>query len=270
VQSSPLTFDHINVMPLTEQYFNYFGNTNDFLVNGLSAQPFGGSVNKTLQTTHPYQINRDYTALLRQPVKLTNAHPFFFYRDVAIVEPGKDFVGVEATKDGVNWTAIAPSYDATKNASWSSAFSAFQNGTEAMFVDHNINLTNKFSVGDTLLFRFRLKSDNTITGWGWSIDDLYIQQRPTSVIDTTEPTVSLYPNPSSGSFLVSVPINKEGDVDISVLDLSGRVMSRIQKRKEPIGMVKQELELGNAPSGIYLVKITTADGNWTKKIKIQQ
>lgn len=270
IQSAPLTIDHINVMPLTEQYFNYFSNPTDFSVTSMSIQSFGGSVNKTMQTTHPYQLNREYTTLLRQPIKITNTHPFFFYRDVAIVEPVKDFVVVEATKDGVNWTPIAPAYDATFNSAWTAAFTSFQNGTEAMFVDHTINLTTKFAVNDTLLFRFRMKSDNTITGWGWSIDDLYIQQKPTAVSEVAEPQVSIYPNPSSGSFSASIVLSSFSDVNFQLIDLSGRTLAQLQKKSQAPGLVTQEFTLNDSPAGIYLLKIVTRDGQWTKKVSVKR
>ena len=35
-----------------------------------------------------------------------------------------------------------------------------------------------FQEGDTVKVRFRLYSDDLTVGWGWGIDDLYIQAEP--------------------------------------------------------------------------------------------
>src|SRR6185295_5809389 len=93
-----------------------------------------------------------------------------------------DYVVAEATKDGLNWTPIANGYNSSVNANWLSAFNASKSGNASMAVTENFDLKTNFHAGDTLLVRFRLFSNNdNTTAWGWSIDNLYIQQAPTEI-----------------------------------------------------------------------------------------
>ncbi len=270
IHSAPYLADHILTKPVGTQYYNYFSGTEDFVVSGFSAQSSGGSVNKSLQSPHPYISNRVNTALLKQPIKITDEHPFFFYRDIALIEPTKDYVVVEATKDGITWSPIAPAYDASSNASWSTAFTSNTTPTEALFVDHDVNLKNKFNAGDTLLFRFKMYSNADITGWGWSVDDLYIQQKPTGLNKESARTLSIYPNPSSGIMNIHYSVRQSSDVAIHIVDQSGKVYHQSIERSVSPGEYQKEIDLTSSPSGLYLVKVSKADGTEVKKVVIRR
>lgn len=76
-------------------------------------------------------------------------------------------------------------------------------------------------------------------------------------------TTNLYPNPFSSNFTVVSGV--EGEVKIDVMDLLGKII--VQTR----GNAKEEinLQMNEAPSGIYLVKIS-ADGNTIVKKIIKE
>ncbi|MBK8292363.1 MAG: hypothetical protein IPK96_16875 [Flammeovirgaceae bacterium] len=78
----------------------------------------------------------------------------------------KDYVIVEGTKDGVTWIPISAGYNASFNPSWLDSYTTNQAGNASQWVDHSIDLSKAFNLGDTLLFRFRLYSDQTGTSWG--------------------------------------------------------------------------------------------------------
>jgi hypothetical protein len=197
---------------------------------------------------------------------------------VAIVEPGairsvftetefKDYVVVEATKDGMNWTPISDGYDASFNNSWLTAFNANQPGNTNIFVDHNIDLTNRFNVNDTLLFRFRLFSDNSVTAWGWAIDDLYIQQKPTGIDDSNKKiaTLETFPNPSNGKFAVSYVLTHSTPVEISIYNISGGSVYNKTWSERNAGEYQEEISLAPV-NGIYLLKLKTKHGLEVKKL----
>ena len=280
VHSSSMAGENMNLKSLQTQYFNYFNSAEDFQLNGFSVQTFGNS-NMSLKSQSNYLVNTESIATLIQPIIVSSDYPFFFYRDIAIVEPGtsgstfgqpqfKDYVVVEATKDGVTWIPIRNGYDASFHSSWLSAYTSSQSGNPSLFIDQNIDLTSRFKVTDTLLFRMRLFSDNAVTAWGWAIDDLYIQQKPTGIADPPGLVVDLqaFPNPSNGSFNVSYTIAEATPVELTVHDLSGRaIFVKSWEMKNP-GKHDEHIQLKNS-SGIYLLKLTTSKGQYVKKIVVR-
>lgn len=263
-----------------QQYFNYFIGDTDFSLNGFSIQPFGSS-NTSLKSQSNYLINTESTAILKQPIILSTDYPFFFYRDIAIVEPGsagstfgqtafKDYAVVEATKDGVTWTNLENGYDASFNNNWLSAYNNAQPGNPGLFIDHNINLTSKFKAGDTLLFRMRLYSDNATTAWGWVMDDLYIQQKPTGVAEDLNSSLNLqvYPNPSNGVFKVSFTLTETSPIQLTVHDLSGHVVYTRSWESRTSGRYDEDVVVLNNTRGMYLLKLKTSKGFRVQKFVI--
>jgi hypothetical protein len=279
IHSATFTGQYLALNAYQKQYFNYFNTGNDFQLVNFTVQPFGNS-NTSMKTMSNYPLNVTHVALLKQPIIVSNDYPFFIYRDVAIVEPGaagtvfgqpafKDYVVVEATKDGMNWTPISDGYDASFNNSWLTAFNANQPGNANIFVDHNIDLTNRFNVNDTLLFRFRLFSDNSVTAWGWAIDDLYIQQKPTGIDESKKMNASLqtFPNPSNGKFAVSYVLTQSTPVEIGIYNLSGGSVYNKTWGERNAGEYIEEISLAPV-NGIYLLKLKTKQGLEVKKLMV--
>ncbi len=268
----------ITLKSYLSSYANYFSDGNDFVMSGFGLASLPQSDHLTLQTTHNYPFNTDLMAFLRQPIIVTSTHPFFFYRDIAIVQPGlasavfgqpefKDYVVVESTKDGFTWVPLKNGYNSSANASWQTTFNNSQSGTLAMEVDEDVNLTNTVAVGDTLLFRFRLSSNNDGTaGWGWSIDDLYIQQVPTGI----EPVVAgfkadVYPNPTKGPLFVNYSLPAPSPVTITLYDISGRSIGFFNLGEQRAGEHDQDITT-ELRSGTYLLRLKTDQGQLVRKV----
>ncbi len=271
--STTVSGENFQLTPYQSQYFNYFQSGSDFSLQSFTVQPFG-NFNTSLQTFHNYPLSTDLLATLLQPIIIKAEHPFFHYRDVAVVEPGaagstfgqpqfKDYVVVEGTKDGVTWIPLTNGYNASFSTSWLNSHNSVQAGKPEQFVDHNIDITNNFSVGDTLLFRFRLFSDNTIASWGWSIDDLYIQQVPTGI----EPIKSLsawnvYPNPTRGEVTLSYTLTQKSSVDVLIFDPTGKIVFKKSVGQQEVGVHEENLSLPSQ-TGTYLIQLQTPA---TKKV----
>lgn len=277
LHSQPASGTYLTLNPYRIQYFNYFTNAADLNLNSFSVQAFG-TANTSLHSFHNYMNNTDHVALLKQPIIISDEHPYLYYRDVALVEPGdpgsvfgqpafKDYVVVEATKDGVNWTPIADGYDASTNDNWLAAYTAGQVGTRAMLVDHNINLTNTLQAEDTVLFRFRLWTNATISNWGWSIDDLYIQQVPTGVEPTVTSHLTIYPNPTTGNVKLTYSLTQATDVNVVVYDLTGRVVTQRKLGNKTPGKHEDELEIKAKP-GQYILQLQTNLGQESLRVVI--
>jgi hypothetical protein len=237
-----------------------------------------------MQSSHPYVANQDVSGTLLAPIIVSSgSNTSISYQDVAIVQPNvtgavfgqpgfNDYVVVEATKDGLSWTPIANGYNASANVGWLAAFNAATNGAPALTVTETVDLKNNFAAGDTLLFRFRLHANSdATTGWGWSVDNLYIQQQPTAVappVNTAE--FSAYPNPTSGKLYLNFTLPAESDVILNAWDIDGRsVMTHYLENQSPGGH-QLELNLGDMQDGIYILRMKTKGGERSVRIVIKK
>ncbi|MBI1766739.1 MAG: T9SS type A sorting domain-containing protein, partial [Bacteroidetes bacterium] len=263
-----------------QKYYDYLISADNFYQDGFSLQSFGQS-NSSLQSQHNYSPNKSATATLLVPIIVSSGVSSFVYDDVTLVQPGasgsvfgqnsfNDYVIAEATKDGLTWKPIANGYNSTSNSNWLSAFNT-KPGDQSLTVTENFDLKNNFKTGDTLLIRFRLYSnaDNTV-GWGWSIDNLYIQQTPAAVEPNSTSELMVYPNPSAGKFTINYFLTMESEVSIKVWDVTGRNISFQNLGTQPVGKNQAELNLEAIPDGIYLARLSTIDGERVVKVFIKK
>jgi hypothetical protein len=132
-------------------------------------------------------------------------------------------------------------------------------------------LKTNFNAGDTLLVRFRLYSNNdSHVGWGWSIDDLYIQQTPTEVESKVDNAAVVYPNPSNGKFKISYSLNHDAEVSLLVWDMTGRQVYVQSAGTQPAGKNEMELNLESMPDGVYLARLKTNDSEHVLKLMVKK
>jgi hypothetical protein len=304
VQCLPKTgFYQVHVSELkapVESYTTDFNLVNtDFSTTDFKMDTPAGFSDGNLHTNHPYQlsnvINQRYSliAQLNTPVILKENGKMTF-DEVVLVEPSEpgvkytnkyfwDFVIVEGSKDGgKNWHPFIDGYDSGVKSEWASKFSSTlksstssASGNKNMFWKNTINLTetNFFSAGDTVLFRFRLASDKSVSGWGWAIDNLSIQGLNTEKDEitaneiTVDPSVTVYPNPfSSNLFIDCSKLTNQTEVVVKIINLTGKTVYRETKYDSEYNP-KLQINLSNIDSGIYIASITDADLNTiTQKI----
>ncbi|NOS94303.1 MAG: T9SS type A sorting domain-containing protein, partial [Cyclobacteriaceae bacterium] len=275
------TAQNLSLKPYAKEYFSFVSNGSDFYLNNFSIQVFGLG-NASLQTPHPYANSSDISANLLVPMIVSNTNSNFYFRDVTLVQPSadgvkfgqaefKDYVVVEATKDGLTWIPLKDGYNSSLNTNWLTAYNASQNGTTSLEINQEINIRNKFAATDTLLFRFRLKSngDNT-NGWGWSIDNIYIQQVPTGVEATPIADASVFPNPSNGKATVRFTLEEKSIVSLAVVDAAGKQMYSLAQQEREKGEHEYELDLTGQENGLYLVQLKTDRGNKTLKLVVRR
>lgn len=264
-----------------QKYYDYMIDLSKFSLNGFNLQPFGES-NSSLQSQHNYAASGTETATLLVPIIVSSGSSSFIYDDVALVQPASsgavfgqrsfnDYVIAEATKDGLNWIPISNGYNSSANADWLSAYNANKSGDISMTKTESFDLKTNFQAGDTLLIRFRLTAngDNTIS-WGWSIDNLYVQQTPTAVEPSGITALTIYPNPSSRKFFVSYSLSQGSDVTMSVWDVMGRKVISEDLGRRPAGKNEAEIDLDGTIDGVYLARVKTADGEKTVKLLIKK
>lgn len=95
------------------------------------------------------------------------------------------------------------------------------------------------------------------TGYGGSANGNIIFNQelasPASVAEGAAATVLVHPNPAANGFATLVIDAPQGGLFIDVLDRSGRVVR--QQRVMGSGLVRERIDLGGVPSGLYLVRL---------------
>lgn len=141
-------------------------------------------------------------------------------------------------------------------------------GHENMFWQQTIHLTEhpEFSAGDTVLFRFRLASDNSVNGWGWAIDNLKIQNITTANHGMAlREDLNVYPNPFTNYVYIDCAnLENQSQVEIRVSDVSGKTVYRETNydiRYNP----KLKIDLSAIQPGVYLTSIVDSHFNTVTK-----
>lgn len=280
--------------PVTKYQNDFNQSTNDFAISDFDIYTEDGFEDGALHSEHSYlspdedNIYWNFSTILKRPVILSE-NGEMTYDEIVLVEPAEplnefgddefwDYVIVEGSKDkGKNWHPFYDGYDASDNRNWESKYNenivgnnSVTTGSPDLFVSRRINLleNGNFSIGDTVLIRFRLYSDPYAHGWGWAIDNLRIQIPVSSPITNLfKGSIHLYPNPFSERINLSVhPKNNIDKLEFEVFNFMGQKIYSTQFFNV-IGNFKEQIEMSFLNPGMYLISIKE-NGNqvYTKKI----
>lgn len=271
------------LFPVVEAQVSYVNDLNeaaandDFIGDDFSVRSVNGFLSRALHSQHSYADDKSHIAQLRVPILVDNEDAMLTYRDVAIVEPGEpgtqfgdaefwDYVIVEATTDGITWQPLLDGYDARADVDWHATYNNNDDGTEALMVEHTINLLDTFAPGEVIFLRFRLFADANSHGWGWAIDDIVIQEREddTGIANEDEADVpgrfalaQNYPNPFNPATTIPFSVPRSGPVTIRVYDVQGRLIATVADGLYPAGSHQVQWKAGSLASGIYYYRLET-------------
>lgn len=262
---------------------NLNNSADDFFTDGLSLTTPSGFADAALHSSHPYENDTESIALLRYPIIVSSDNSTFTYDDVAIIEPGDpgsvygdvefwDYVVVEAF-NGTEWLALAEGYDSRYNSNWLNTFNNVGNGTSEMYVQHSIDLQDFFNPGDTILIRFRMFADQSVTGWGWAIDNIAIQQAISDVEgnDNLPIVYSLeqnFPNPFNPSTIITYSVPKLSDVELKIYSITGELVKVLVDGNFKPGNYEVKFNASQLASGVYFYRLTAGDFVQTKKMML--
>ncbi len=233
---------------------------NDFKIDNIN-----GTVSSLVlnNSDHPYQDNTTYTTVLKKPLIITESNKNFTYEDQAIVEPYTDnltdlnsfydFVQIEASIDMQNWTLL-DKYDSRRFDEW---LVEYNKGTDALFSDNlfksqTINLVEKgFSIGQTIVIRFRLITDPAANSLGWAIKSIEGSVASINEVISNTKLFSLYPTVSNGSFTIFGK-NILGNSTLKLFDVNGKKVST--KNLNFKNTDKHKISV-NLNSGVYFVEL---------------
>jgi hypothetical protein len=80
--------------------------------------------------------------------------------------------------------------------------------------------------------------------------------------------LTLYPNPTTGMVNLSLDLNADGQVNVEVFDISGRM---VYSDSENVigGKINKAIDLSGLDKGVYFVKVKTASTEFNQKLTIQ-
>ena len=86
------------------------------------------------------------------------------------------------------------------------------------------------------------------------------------IAENTTRKLNLYPNPSEGSFFMSIPTGVSGSMDLQVQDITGRVVAM----QNILNGASHEvvLELGHLPNGAYFVVLNTNSQRFIGRVQV--
>lgn len=282
IKSSSSTFYGIEYQECKSSYSNSFDQiTNDFIDenNEFTVSPLNLlSSGMALNSPHPYSEGRAYISNLNVPIILSNneSRSTMEYRDIPMVEAGEpnapfgtvdfyDYVVAEGSTNGIDWIPLLDGYDfnQVKDKAYILGVTIDETPSPKMFVQHHINLLDKFQPNDSLMIRFRLYSDAGATGWGWIIDDVNIQTPPTENRILPKLSNAIYPIPCNDQLIVELKKESSEKVQIAIYDLLGRkVISMTTAYQSRIYINTSQL----VPS-TYILEINSS--GYTERQKIQ-
>ncbi len=257
----------------------FFG---DFQIQDVS-----GFSNPALHSPHPYADQTTYYCYLGTPITV-KAGAYFSYDDVAIIEPGEpgsvygdnnfwDYVTVEASNDGDNWTIIEEPYDCRYDLVWESAYNNGTDGDESLYRNHNISLTNYFTTNTNIYVRFKLYADANTTGWGWAIDNILsnnsVSALENDLVLNKFQLIGNYPNPFNPSTSIVFTLEQKAPVKLEIFNMLGqKVRTLINNQAMQPGTIhevrwnglnQQKQPVG---SGFYIYRLTAGKHSAMKKM----
>ena len=271
----------LNLKSAVTSYTSDFNTPNtDFVGNYFSIDTPSGFSNGAIQSSHPYPNGfgltntSNFCYTLKTPVIINATNPKMLFDEMVIAETVlggvKDYVIVEGSKNqGNTWLPFILPYSSNALGLWQAAYTAKQDGNPSLFNSRLIDLTQKgnFQAGDTVLIRFRLYADKVTNAWGWAIDNLSIQGPVTGIENSPSELFSVYPNPVTSDYLnVIVPTGRSFS-SLTMTDILGRQVLEASLNSQG---KEQKVFVGDLSGGIYFVKVSSDQGQWTKKIIIQR
>ncbi len=104
---------------------------------------------------------------------------------------------------------------------------------------------------------FMVTAHNALPNEG-HINGVSIEETATGIVSTS--VGNPYPNPATASIAFPVTINGEGNVDITVFDITGRAVKTVSSGELESGSHALVWDVTEVPQGVYMARITAPGG----------
>jgi len=276
------------IYPAVEKISENFDDYNSTFFGDMTIHDASGFNSPVYGTNHPYSDGTSYLSYAGNPVTI-KAGSYISYRDVAIVEPGEpgslypdpafyDYVTLEGSNDGDNWTILTQPYDCRYDPAWESAYDNGSGGSQSLLRDHTIDLTSLYALDENVYIRFRLYSDANTNGWGWVIED-FEADNVVSALQTTAGTVNRFelignfPNPFNPNTAILFTLDNSSQVNVRIYNATGQLVRTLCRDKIlPSGQLHQLTWDGknemnqDAATGTYFYRLQAGNRSLVKKM----
>ncbi len=127
-------------------------------------------------------------------------------------------------------------------------------------------------------YRIRIKSISGGDGRRFNVDNLLLTPFDTTVIsgilpagDQTSNIPILqqnYPNPANHQTTIAYALTSSAHVTLEIYNMAGQRIKTVQNNRYPAGRHEVVLNTSDYPAGIYIYRLTTPTGRFTKKMNV--
>ena len=283
--------NNTNNNPTTINSFENSG-TDSFLIETIGTdddlwelgRPSGTLLNTTGTGDNAYNTNKggEHTVLTTsylysKCIDLSLlADPVLSFKMAFDIEQDWDYLTVEYSTTGSNWTILGTAADAnwynsasTANgipgAQWTGEGEDTDGAgiTNATLKEYSYDLA-AFTDASNIVFRFKFFSDQAVVEEGALIDDWVINGTTLSINNQElQSSFAVYPNPSNEIF--NLTWTEQGTANIVIYDYTGKLILK----KTQITAGNYELNLNGFSKGLYFAKISVNGKQATKKIILE-
>lgn len=202
--------------------------------------------------------------------------PVLSFKMAFDIEQNWDYLQVEYSTDGAlswqtlgtandpNWYNSSSTANGIPGAQWTGEGEDSNplGGTNATVHDYSYDL-GAFASESNIVFRFRFRSDQSVTEEGVMIDDLVVTGILSTDTDVFDNDVSVYPNPSDGMF--TVEWTSTDKTSITAFNSLGQIVFE----KNNIEDNSYSLNLSQRGTGLYILRINSGGKTSIRKIIVQ-
>ena len=259
------------------------GNTAEQVYLGASMQPgsytmtasastCGGLYREFGVTGYPFSTSGNEVSITQG--SLTNYH-YFFYNWVVTVggcERPDSTVTIMVHPDPVAAISVDDANATISATDWMANWStAGTTGADSIYVEFS-NGTSSNDTSGTVTFTANNAGETvTVIAFGPCSSDTASFTFDVNQISVDEDflngTLSIYPNPTRGLFNVEFATASATNVEISIVNMVGQVISNEVVTVN--GLYNNQFDLSDESAGVYFIKFTTDEGVLTERITVE-
>ena len=258
------------------------GNTAEQVYLGASVQPGSYRMVTTSSTTgglyrefgvtgYPFSTSGGEVSITQGT--LTNYH-YFFYNWVVTVggcERADSTITIQVHPDPVASVSVDTANATVSATDWTASWSTAGTSADSIFVEFSNGTTSNDSSG-TVTFTANMAGESvTVIAFGPCTSDTATFTFDVNQISVDEDfmngTLSIYPNPTRGLFNVEFATMASEEVEISIVNMVGQVISKDVVTVN--GAYQNQFDLSEVPSGVYFISFKTDEGVLTERITVE-
>ena len=258
------------------------GNSAEQVYLGASVQPGSYRMVTTSSTTgglyrefgvtgYPFSTSGGEVSITQGT--LTNYH-YFFYNWVVTVggcERADSTITIQVHPDPVASVSVDTANATVSATDWTASWSTAGTSADSVFVEFSNGTTSNDSSG-TVTFTANMAGESvTVIAFGPCTSDTATFTFDVNQISVDEDfmngTLTIYPNPTRGLFNVEFATMASEEVEISIVNMVGQVISRDLVTVN--GVYQNQFDLSEAPSGVYFISFKMDEGVLTERITVE-